>query len=50
MQGRYLLGFSTPPVAGTDLPAALVVNCFLGTLPPVDLSAVCLERAMLLFQ
>jgi len=31
----------TPPVAGADLRAALVANCFLGALPPVDLRAVC---------
>jgi hypothetical protein len=36
----------TPPVAGADLRAALVANCFLGALPPVDLRAVCLVRAI----
>merc|ERR1711930_39937 len=46
--GRYLWGFLTPPVAGADLRAALVASCFLGALPPVDLRAVCLVRAMLL--
>jgi hypothetical protein len=30
------------------LRAALVASCFLGALPPVDLRAVCLVRAMLL--
>ena len=44
---RYLWGFFTPPVAGADLRAALVASCFLGALPPVDLRAVCLVRAML---
>jgi len=39
--GLYLCGFLTPPVAGADLRAALVANCFLGALPPVDLRAVC---------
>ena len=28
--------------------AALVASCFLGALPPVDLRAVCLVRAMML--
>ena len=46
--GRYLCGFLTPPVAGADLRAALVASCFLGALPPVDLRAVCLVRAMFL--
>ena len=52
----------TPPVAGADFLAALVASCFLGmvkswerraratpylgALPPVDLRAVCLVRAM----
>ena len=36
----------TPPVAGADFLAALVANCFLGALPPVDLRAVCLVRAI----
>ena len=44
--GRYLCGFLTPPVAGADLRAALVASCFLGALPPVDLRAVCLVRAI----
>jgi len=44
--GRYLWGFLTPPVAGADLRAALVASCFLGALPPVDLRAVCLVRAI----
>jgi hypothetical protein len=35
------------PVAGADLRAALVASCFRGALPPVDLRAVCLVRAML---
>merc|ERR1719283_67648 len=34
--GLYLWGFLTPPVAGADLRAALVANCFLGALPPVQ--------------
>ena len=46
--GRYLCGFLTPPVAGADLRAALVASCFLRALPPVDLRAVCLVRAMFL--
>merc|ERR1712224_951651 len=46
--GRYLWGFFTPPVDGADLRAALVASCFLGALPPVDLRAVCLVRAMFL--
>merc|ERR1711905_30906 len=44
--GLYLWGFLTPPVAGADLRAALVASCFLGALPPLDLRAVCLVRAM----
>lgn len=44
--GRYLWGFLTPPVDGADFLAAFVANCFLGALPPVDLRAVCLVRAM----
>ena len=35
-----------PPVAGPDLRAALVASCLRGALPPVDLRAVCLVRAM----
>ena len=38
--------FFTPPVAGADLRAALVASCLRGALPPVDLRAVCLVRAM----
>ncbi len=45
--GRYLWGFLTPPVAGADLRAALVANCFLGAFPPVDFLAVCLVLAIL---
>lgn len=45
--GRYLCGFLTPPVAGADFRAALVASCFRGALPPVDLRAVCLVRAMM---
>ena len=41
--GTIPMGFLTPPVAGVDLQAALVDNCFLGALPLVDLRAVCLE-------
>jgi hypothetical protein len=40
--------FLTPPVAGALLRAALVASCFRGALPPVDLRAVCLVRAMFL--
>ena len=40
-------GFLTPPVAGADLRAALVASCLRGALPPVDLRAVCLVRAIL---
>ena len=36
----------TPPVAGADLRTALVASCLRGALPPVDLRAVCLVRAM----
>jgi ABC-type sugar transport system permease subunit len=46
--GLYLWGFLTPTVAGALFLAALVASCFLGALPPVDLLAVCLVRAMLL--
>ena len=42
----HLWGFFTPPVAGADLRAALVASCLRGALPPVDLRAVCLVRAM----
>lgn len=31
---------------GADLRAALVASCLRGALPPVDLRAVCLVRAM----
>jgi hypothetical protein len=31
---------------GADLRAALVASCFRGALPPVDLRAVCLVRAI----
>ena len=41
-----ICAFLTPPVAGADLRAALVASCFLGALPPVDLRAVCLVRAI----
>ncbi|KAF8715556.1 hypothetical protein HU200_027215 [Digitaria exilis] len=44
--GRKRWDFFTPPVAGADLRAALVASCFLGALPPVDLRAVCLVRAI----
>ena len=47
--GLYLCGFLTPPVVGADLRAALVASCFLGALPPVDLRAVCLVRAIVRF-
>ena len=45
--GRYRCGFFTPPVAGADFRAALVASCLRGALPPVDLRAVCLVRAIL---
>ena len=45
--GLNLCGFFTPPVAGADFLAAFVASCFLGALPPVDLRAVCLVRAIL---
>ncbi|KAL9329731.1 hypothetical protein ACSQ67_004734 [Phaseolus vulgaris] len=44
--GLNLWGFFTPPVAGADLRAAFVASCFRGALPPVDLRAVCLVRAI----
>ena len=47
-QKRHLWGFFTPPVAGADLRAALVASCLRGALPPVDLRAVCLVRAMVI--
>ena len=45
--GRKVDTFLTPPVAGALFLAALVANCLRGALPPVDLRAVCLVRAML---
>ena len=45
--GLYLWGFFTPPVDGALLRAALVASCLRGALPPVDLRAVCLVRAIL---
>ena len=39
--------FLTPPVAGALFLAAFVANCLRGALPPVDLRAVCLVRAMM---
>ena len=45
-RAAHLWGFLTPPVAGADLRAALVASCLRGALPPVDLRAVCLVRAM----
>ena len=44
--GPVTMGFFTPPVAGALLRAALVASCFLGALPPVDLRAVFLVRAI----
>ena len=38
--------FFIPPVAGFDLRAALVAKLPRGALPPTDLRAVCLVRAM----
>ena len=35
-----------PPILGADIRAALVASCFRGTLPPVDLRAVCFVRAI----
>eukprot|EP01025_Chloroclados_australasicus_P045180 TRINITY_DN492_c1_g1_i2.p5 TRINITY_DN492_c1_g1~~TRINITY_DN492_c1_g1_i2.p5 ORF type:complete len:144 (+),score=5.76 TRINITY_DN492_c1_g1_i2:302-733(+) len=46
--GLYLCGFLTPPVVGADLRAALVASCLRGALPPVDLRAVYLVRAILI--
>ena len=43
----YAEGVTASPVAGADLRAALVASCLRGALPPVDLRAVCLVRAML---
>lgn len=44
--------FAVLPAEGVGasgvLRAALVVSCFLGALPPVDLRAVCFVRAMCL--
>lgn len=46
--GRYLRRLCAPPaVVAADLRAAIVANCCLGALPPVDLVAFCLMRAML---
>lgn len=42
----YRWGFFTPPVDGALLRAAFVASCLRGALPPVDLRAVCLVRAM----
>ena len=39
-------GFFALLLAGVYILAALVASCFLGALPPVDLRAVCLVRAM----
>ena len=36
----------TPPVDGALLRAALEASCLRGALPPVDLRAVCLVRAI----
>jgi len=44
--GLYLWGFFTPPVEGALFRAALVASCLRGALPPVDLRAVCLVRAI----
>lgn len=47
MVGIFLLKIGGyVPVAGADFLAALVANCFRGALPPVDLRAVCLVRAI----
>lgn len=43
----YRCGFFTPPVDGALLRAAFVASCLRGALPPVDLRAVCLVRAIL---
>ncbi len=45
-RSKNLWGFLTPPVEGALFLAALVASCFLGALPPVDLRAVCLVRAI----
>lgn len=44
--GRKRWGFLMPPVEGVDLRAAFEASCLRGALPPVDLRAVCLVRAM----
>jgi hypothetical protein len=44
--GLKRCGFFTPPVEGADLRAAFDASCLRGALPPVDLRAVCLVRAM----
>ena len=46
MLGLNLWGFFTPLVAEADFRATLVANCSLDALPPVDLRAVCLVRAI----
>lgn len=43
---QKLRTFFTPPVEGADLRAAFVASCLRGALPPVDLRAVCLVRAI----
>jgi len=46
--GPEAMGLLTPAVTGTAvLRAALVASCLRGALPPVDLRAVCLVRAMI---
>merc|ERR1719187_2927396 len=42
----YLLISLRATVPGPDFLAAFVASCFLGALPPVDLRAVCLVRAI----
>jgi hypothetical protein len=48
--GRKRCGFLTPPLLSlADLRAARSASAFRGALPPVDLRAVCLVRAIMLF-
>ena len=50
MPGRKRWGFLIFPSREAPLRAALEASCFLGALPPVDLRAVCLVRAMVSYQ
>ena len=46
--GAVTVGLLDAAGGGADLRAALVASCLRGALPPVDLRAVCLVRAILL--